>query len=281
MIKNGKLFGKINIIDFLVVLVILVGIAAVAAFLFIPRGAGDELVMKFMIEEVDAFVADKVKVGDELYDESFSLDLGYVTAVEKGPSVSYIENAKGGYTRISKEGLYSMVITGEVMGEKTSLGAEIGGKKYGVGHTFVLRAGDAKLYLRVYDIQLKSDVASSENQAENQTPTDVIITLFTPETEEFIAESLQNNVAVTIAGNTFGNAAEVKTAPSESYIESASGFVSASKPGYKAVTVEVYASGIVSDSGVTIDGKLYSIGDSFDVRVGNVKLENVKIKYIR
>ena len=279
MIKNGKLFGKINIIDFLVVLVILVGIAAVAVFLFVPRGAGDELVMQYMIEEVDTFVADKVKVGDELYDESFSLDLGYVTAVEKGPSVSYIENARGGYSRISKDGLYSMIITGEVMGKKTSLGAEIGGKKYGVGHTFVLRAGDAKLYLRVYDIKLKSDVVSKE-EAKQET-SEVIITLYAPETDEFIAEGLNGNTAVTVAGNAFGTATEVKTAPSESFVEGNGGFVTASKPGYKSVTVEVAASGVLSDSGVTIDRRLYSIGDSVDVRIGNVKLENAKIKYIR
>ncbi len=280
MIKNGKLFGKINVIDFLVVLVILVAIAAVAAFLFLPKGAGDTLIMKFMIEEVDEFVAQKVKVGDELYDDTYSLDLGFVTDIEKGDSVSYVENSNGTFTVSSKEGFYSMIITGEVQGEKTSLGAEIGGKKYGVGHTFVLRAGDAKLYLRVYDIQLKSDVVSSENEGE-EAPADVIITLFVPETEEFVAESLKHNTDVTVAGNAFGKAAEVKTAPSESYVESASGFVAASKPGYKAVTVEVKATGVLSDSGVTIDRRLYSIGDTLDVRVGNVKLENAKIKYIR
>lgn len=278
MVKNGKLFGKINVIDFLVVLVILVGIAAVAAFLFLPRGAGDELVMKYMIEEVDAFVADKVKIGDELYDESFSLELGEVTAIEKGPSVSYIENARGGYSRISKDGLYSMIITGEVMGEKTTLGAEIGGKKYGVGHTFVLRAGDAKLYLRVYDIQLKSDVSSEENEA--PATSEVTITLYAPETDEFVAESLSGNTDVTVAGTLFGKATEVKTAPSESYAEGDNGFVVASKPGYKSVTIEISTSGILSDSGVTIDRRLYSIGDTVDVRVGNVKLENMKIKYI-
>ena len=279
MIKNGKLFGKINVIDFLVILVILVGIAAVAVFLFVPRGAGDELVMKYMIEEVDTFVADKVKIGDKLYDESFSLELGEVTAVEKGPSVSYIENARGGYSRISKDGLYSMIITGEVMGKKTSLGAEIGGKKYGIGHTFVLRAGDAKLYLRVYDIQLKSDASSEENDM--PATSDVIITLFAPETEEYITESLISDTDVTVAGNLFGKAAEIKTAPSESYAEGDNGFVSASKPGYKSVTVDVAACGILSDDGVTIDRRLYSIGDTVDIRVGNVKLENMKIKYIR
>ena len=280
MIKNGKLFGKINIIDFLVVLVILVAVAAVAAFVFMPKDTGDELVMKFMIEEVDEFVADKVNIGNALYDNDFSISLGYVTDIEKGPSVSYFENKDGTYSRIAKEGLYSMIITGEVMGEKTSLGAEIGGKKYGVGHSFVLRAGDAKLYLRVYDIQLKSDVVASENQ-QSQEYSDVVIGLYAPEIEDFIAENLTSDTTATIPGSALGNVTDVKKEPSESLMEGPSGFISASKPGYNSVTVELAAKGILSESGITIDGKLHSIGDTLDVRVGNVKLENVKIKYIK
>ena len=70
MVKNGKLFGKINIIDLLVILVILAAIAAVAVFLFMPKSGGDTLIMKFRIEEVDEFVAKKVHVGDELYDDT-------------------------------------------------------------------------------------------------------------------------------------------------------------------------------------------------------------------
>ena len=46
MIKNGKLFGKINIIDLMVVLVVLVAIAAVALFILKPKDGGDTLIMK-------------------------------------------------------------------------------------------------------------------------------------------------------------------------------------------------------------------------------------------
>ena len=157
MLKNGKLFGKINIIDFLAVLALIVVIAAAAVFVLRPKDGGDTLVMKFRIEEVDGFVAKKVHVGDELYDDTNLQDIGVVTDVELSDSISYGQVNDSVYTLTSKEGYYSMIITGEVKGRKTKLGAEIGGKKYGVGHSMVLRAGDAKMYLRVYDIALKDE----------------------------------------------------------------------------------------------------------------------------
>ena len=82
MLKNGKLFGKINIIDFLAVLAVVVVIAAAAVFVLRPKDGGDTLVMKFRIEEVDGFVAEKVHVGDELYDDTNLQDIGVVTDVE-------------------------------------------------------------------------------------------------------------------------------------------------------------------------------------------------------
>ena len=126
MLKNGKLFGKINIIDFLAVLALIVVIAAAAVFVLRPKDGGDTLVMKFRIEEVDGFVAKKVHVGDELYDDTNLQDIGVVTDVELSDSISYGQVNDSVYTLTSKEGYYSMIITGEVKGRKTKLGAEIG-----------------------------------------------------------------------------------------------------------------------------------------------------------
>ena len=114
MLKNGKLFGKINIIDFLAVLALIVVIAAAAVFVLRPKDGGDTLVMKFRIEEVDGFVAKKVHVGDELYDDTYLQDIGVVTDVELSDSISYGQVNDSVYTLTSKEGYYSMIITGEV-----------------------------------------------------------------------------------------------------------------------------------------------------------------------
>lgn len=155
--EKGRLFGKINIIDLIVLLVIIAAVAIVG--LSFAKGdsteSQDTLVMKYYIEEANDFVAEKVQVGDMLYDDNEEIELGKVTDVEIGEPVSWAGTADGQYVQVSRDGFSSMIITGEVAGTKTDIGAEINGVKYGVGHTMVLRAGDAKLYLRVYDIAVK------------------------------------------------------------------------------------------------------------------------------
>jgi len=283
MIKNGKLFGKINVIDLLVVLVILVAIAAVVVFVLMPKDGADELVMKFRIEEVDQFVAKKVKIGDSLYDDTYSLDLGKVTDIEIGDSISYGEVSDGVYTINTKEGYYSMIITGECKGNKTNLGAEIAGKKYGVGHTFVLRAGDAKLYLRVYDIMLKEDYDKQQTEQgnENENLKDVKVTLYAPEIETFVAESVEVGEKVkNIEKNCeIGAVSAVNLSESKSYVETEQGIVLVSKPDFSSISIECTVTGELTDEGLKIEGKLLSVGDTFDVRAGSTKLP-VMISYI-
>ncbi len=271
MIKNGKLFGKINLIDFLVILVLVVAVAAVALFILKPKDGQDTLVMKFRIEEVDEFVAEKVNVGDALYDDTYSLDLGYVTDIELDDSISYGNATNGVYTAGTREGYYSMVITGECKGDKTKLGAEIGGKKYGVGHTFVLRAGDAKLYLRVYDIQLKEDVEKEESNKVEEVLTDVKVTLYAPEVESFVAESVKTGAKVKNVDRNgkLGTVSNIVLAESESYYETADGIKAGSVENFNAVTVECSAQGKITEDGVEVDGKVYCIGDEFIARIGN------------
>lgn len=155
--EKGRLFGKINIIDLIVLLVLVVAVAVVG-MRFFSKSANTEpttLVMSYYIEEANNFVAEKVQIGNMLYDDNSDIPLGVVTDVKIEPSVSWAATSDGQYVQTTKEGFCSMVITGEVIGDKTPYGAEVGGEKYGVGHSMVLRAGDAKLYLRVYDISVK------------------------------------------------------------------------------------------------------------------------------
>lgn len=155
--KKGRLFGKINIIDLIIILALIFAAVVVGKSYFTKKAETETqtLVMKYYIEEADKFVADKVYIGSPLYDDSANVNLGNVTKVETDDSVSYGTNSEGEYVKSTREGFVSMIITGEVQGVRTGNGALISGEKYGVGHTFTLRAGDAKLYLRVYDISVK------------------------------------------------------------------------------------------------------------------------------
>lgn len=155
--EKGRLFGKINIIDFIVILVIVAAVAFAGISFLKPDTAEESttIVMKYYIEEVNDFVAEKVHIGDALWDDAADHSLGVVTNVEIDDPESWAATADGKYVPAVREGFKSMIITGEVEGTKTDIGAEVNRMKYGVGHSMVLRAGDAKLYLRVYDIAVK------------------------------------------------------------------------------------------------------------------------------
>ncbi|MBE7020051.1 MAG: DUF4330 domain-containing protein [Ruminococcaceae bacterium] len=157
--EKGKLFGKVNIIDLVIILVIIAAVAFVGYKFLAPGMAGTDTQsvaeVKYYIEEVSDFVADQIKVGDKLMDEGKNVPLGVVTNIEFGPAVSYGTNQEGAWVTSSREGYKSMILTGEVPATKFDHGMIVNASKYYVGHTFVLLAGQAKLYLRVYDIDFK------------------------------------------------------------------------------------------------------------------------------
>lgn len=155
--EKGKLFGLINLIDLLLIVVVVAGIAF-AAVKFSDSSAittGQTVSMSFYTEEVSDFVAEKIKVGDALMDADRNVALGTVTDVKIEPGISWSTNSDGEPVKASREGFVSITITGEMIGEAFENGVIIGATKYGVGHSMTLRAGDAKIYLRVSDLQIK------------------------------------------------------------------------------------------------------------------------------
>ena len=157
--KKGKVFGKINIIDLLVLLIIL-GVGAFFGMRILSQTGQvsnkETIIMKYYIEEVNDFVIERIKVGDALLDDQRNVSLGVVceepTIME---SVSWGITESGEYKRGSREGFKSAIITGQVEGTMYENGVIVNSSKYAVGHSFTLKAGDAKLYLRVYDISVK------------------------------------------------------------------------------------------------------------------------------
>ena len=155
--KNGKVFGKINIVDLIVIVVIIIAIAMFAASRLNNTGEvtvddGKTIYMSFYAEEISDFVADKIELGSKLYDDDCKQVLGTVVKVEKEPAVTYTEDSEGNSVVSSKENYQSVIVTAKVDGTLSDYGLELNDFKYGVGHSMTLRAGYAKMYMRVYDI---------------------------------------------------------------------------------------------------------------------------------
>ena len=158
--RNGKVFGKINIIDLIVLLAL---IAAIAVFGYSKAKGGkdaltkdsDEVEIVFYTEQVSDFVVDKIQAGDMVCDADKNIFFGTVTSVEKGPAVSYNQTSDGKIVVSDRPDSSSATITVTGKANMDEYGAKFEGTQYTVGHSLTIRAGNAKIYLRVYDIREK------------------------------------------------------------------------------------------------------------------------------
>ena len=154
--KNGKLFGKINVIDLLVILVIVAAVAVLGFSKLSGGNAGAALqtfTMEFYADEVPDYVTEHLKEGEPIYEADKHIYMGKITSFEVGPSKAYYADDEGKVVVSEKEGFKSVRIVGEMTGNLENFGAVIDGEKFGVGHTFTARMGKAKVYIRVSDIK--------------------------------------------------------------------------------------------------------------------------------
>ncbi len=161
--SNGKLFGKINVLDFLVLLVILAVVGGVG-YKFSRSGTDtlrrtDKIRIEFFVEEAPKFAVEAIEKGDILQDFQKGSFLGNVVDIEVSESVSYSSNADGEITKTSRDGYNSVHIVAEgggLLGRDG--GVTINNFDYFIGHTTILRVGSAKIMGRVYNIERRETV---------------------------------------------------------------------------------------------------------------------------
>lgn len=163
--KKGKLFGKINIIDLLIVIVLvaavlLVGYKTVAPGLGIGdsaegvNGQNAEVFIEFFAEEVPDFAVDgTINNGDKVIEVGTDTMMGEVVEVEIGDSISYASDDSGNWVAGSKPNYKSVRIKCKGTADYYEHGCKIKGAKYYIGHTMTIAAGKAKLYLKISDIE--------------------------------------------------------------------------------------------------------------------------------
>lgn len=158
--KDGRIFGKINIIDLCILLAIVAG-AAFFAFKMqksgeiVPTAQQKKYEMKFYVEQVESFVVNGVKEGQGIYDDSKSQSLGKITNVTIGDSIEFNPDKNGILVSSAKEGYNKMEITSELTAVPFENGIMINGNKYGVGHSLTIRAGQSVCFMRISGIEEK------------------------------------------------------------------------------------------------------------------------------
>lgn len=155
--ESKKKPGRINIIDVIIIAVIVLAVAFIAwKLLRSDSGISSSQTLYLTVYEAEAdnYVVDEIQIGDVACDGSNNsmTRIGTVQDVWRSDSDSYEFNeTTNEYVKTSKPDHCSVYITIEVQGTMTDNGILVGSQLYGIGHSMVLYAGDAKLYLFVYD----------------------------------------------------------------------------------------------------------------------------------
>ena len=154
--KNGKLFGKVNLIDLIIVLVVIAAVAFVGLKVVNRTDPNSNLVpvrISFFSEEAPSFVADTLKADTSVLDMTENVTIGTVESFEIGDPIGYFTDTKGQVQSVTREGYNSITLQVLANGELSEHGVTIDGVLYGVGHTLTIYAGQAKIYLRVSGIE--------------------------------------------------------------------------------------------------------------------------------
>lgn len=157
--NKGRLFGKVNIIDILIVIAIAAAIFGGYKF-FTKNNAAtgftastNKIQIQFYAEEVPEYVANSVEIGVAAKDFERNTNFGTVVNKEIEKSFSIANNSDGQYVQTSKPGYSSIKVTIEGKGVFGSTGVTIDNFEYNIGKTIILKVGKSTFQCRIYDIK--------------------------------------------------------------------------------------------------------------------------------
>jgi hypothetical protein len=159
MIKDAKLFGKINIIDLFIVTA-LIGAAVFGVYqlrsgqgLIVINQETRDYYISFFTEEVESFSAEALSEGVNAFDHGRNVPLGVVTNIETGEAIIWNADRDGNTVRSNKPGYSSVEITARVTAVPSEHGIVIAGNRYGIGHSLAVRAGRSIIFMRISGLE--------------------------------------------------------------------------------------------------------------------------------
>lgn len=156
--KKGKLFGKISIIDILIVVVI---IGAIAGFAYkitksstvTPFTKTDQLELYLITDDADSFVLNSIHEGDIVKDRASNVVLGTLQSIEYSDAKIQGINDSGEVVLSSRPDHISLRI--KVIGSglySESSTSSIGNVNYYINRSMEVAVGDVILWLRIQEI---------------------------------------------------------------------------------------------------------------------------------
>lgn len=132
--KKGKLFGRLNMIDFIALVVIVLLIAGVG-YKYVFTGVKsvtnnpDLLQYTVSITDVRSYTADALEINDKIYDSKTDTYMGTIIKKEVKPYKDYITKTDGNVVLAEKPQRFEVLLTLEVPGVENAYGFLASGKR--------------------------------------------------------------------------------------------------------------------------------------------------------
>ena len=152
--------AKFNIVDIIVILILVAGIAFVGVRMFggeepaveANAGAGSTYHVTFHAECVREDVASTLVLGSKSENTSRNMDLGTLIDFSIDEAIAYGTDSKGNVVQGTKPGYVSVTLTCELTGIDQSTGLQVGQFMLNVGHAMGVRCGFTELNMIVQNI---------------------------------------------------------------------------------------------------------------------------------
>ena len=155
--KQGKLLGKVSVIDLFVLAVILAIVLFGMLRIGNTSGIGvgqqpSSITLSLAIEELEDFTANVLRIGDPVAANDFNAELGNIVYIDRRPALGQHPNVDGVITTSPMEGFSRVEITTRLYGHPFENGVWVMGHTFFVGEILVIRAGDANMFMTISEI---------------------------------------------------------------------------------------------------------------------------------
>ena len=158
--KNGKLFGKLNVIDLLIILLVLAGLAFLAVR-FLGKTDSSEYAapqsvrLTFFANEAPALLDGKLEVGAPVSDYDESLALGSLSFVNAEEAYEWqYDSDSGESVKVPVANEIFLTFSCDASGIPGDDGLRIGGHRYSIGGTYVICAGKTRISCRLANFEV-------------------------------------------------------------------------------------------------------------------------------
>ena len=159
--KNGRLFGKISIIDLLIVVVILAILAGAYMILFGGSSpieiAAEGTTIRYQVEmqhETETF-SKQPSIGGSVFNSSKNYGIGSLVDIEIYEAMDTVENVMTGtFDRVSMPGFYDVILTIEAQAVVTDSTIKIGQQEVRIGEKIPVKGKGFADYGYVVGLQI-------------------------------------------------------------------------------------------------------------------------------